>query len=95
MNQQSNNLNSGVLFKNDKRTSEKSPNSKGHCELACPHCGAVSKFWLSAWTKMMKNGVDRFISLAFTADDASVNKPVSAPAKKASDDIDFDDDIPF
>ncbi len=93
MNAPRNDMNSGALFKNDKRTSDKSPNMKGQCEVCCPHCGAVTKFWLSGWTKVMRNGIDRFISLAFTADDADINKSKSAPQK--SNDIDFDDDIPF
>lgn len=93
MEQPRNTLNSGALFKNDKKTSDKSPNQKGQGEICCPHCGAVSKFWISGWVKVMRNGVDRFISLAFTADTPNINQPAAKPPVKT--DIDFDDDIPF
>lgn len=83
-------INSGALFKNDRKTSENSPNMKGQAEVCCVHCGSITKFWLSAWTKIMRGGTDRFISLAFTADDKNVNK-----ARSTKTDIDFDEDIPF
>lgn len=94
MTQQFNSINSGALFKNDKKTSDKSPNQKGQAEVCCPHCGVVTKFWISGWVKVMRNGVDRFISLAFTADDKAVNSKTPTP-QTPKDDIDFDDDIPF
>lgn len=82
--------NSGVLFKNDKMTSERSPNYRGHSVVACPHCSATSKHWISAWIKTAKGTGAKFMSMAFTADDASTNKNTY---DNAGDE--FDDDIPF
>jgi hypothetical protein len=86
--------NSGVFFVNDRKQGAASPDFKGNCETACPSCGTVSKYWMSAWKKMAKGSGKQFLSVAFTADDANINEPVkSKPAK--SGDFDFDDDIPF
>lgn len=83
------NRNSGAIFPNENKFNENSPSAKGSCEVECPHCGAQHKFWLAAWKKVSKKG-QKFMSLAFTADDPSVNKPAPAPAP-----ADYDEDIPF
>lgn len=84
------NTNSGALFPNDRKQNEKSPNVKGEAHICCPHCGAVQKFWVSAWTKVSKGG-KKFMSLAFNADTTTAPAPKSAPSL----DEEFDDDIPF
>lgn len=102
MSQQFNNINSGALFANDKRRTETSPTHKGQCEVCCPHCGTVQKYWISAWVKVAKNKVTKFFSFAFTADETQ-QQPTYSQAKAAhssgpaakQDPIDFDDDIPF
>jgi len=55
--------NSGVLFQNRKRTSDKAPSMRGHGQPVCPHCGAVAELWISAWTKDGEGG--KFLSLSF------------------------------
>lgn len=80
------NTNSGALFKNDRRTNDRQPHYRGEQNVACPHCGAKTEFWLSSWVKDMKKG-GKFMSLALTAKDD--------PKPPASDGDDFDDDIPF
>jgi hypothetical protein len=94
MNNDFDNTNNGALFVNDRRQNDKSPDFKGQCEPACPSCGAVHKFWLSAWKKKARNG-NGFLSLAFTADDQSVNSTPKKAESKGDDPFDFDDEIPF
>jgi hypothetical protein len=88
------NTNSGALFKNDRKRGANSPDFKGQCEPVCPHCGAKTKFWLSAWKKL-KRGGGGFLSLAFTADETQETPDGKVSPKPEKDDFDFDDDIPF
>ena len=87
------NTDSGALFKNDKIKSSSSPQYRGSAECKCPECGAVSKFWISAWVKTMKGKAEKFMSLAFTPDDTNVNK--TPTSTKPDSDDGWDDDIPF
>ena len=73
--------NSGVLFKNDKKESEKHPDYKGNITVG------GQDFWLSAWIKEGKSG--KFMGLAVSPKEDY--QPKQAP-KKAS----FDEsDLPF
>jgi len=56
--------NSGSLFANDKKTSDKSPNAKGSAVID------GVEYWVAAWTKTSAKGV-RYQSLSFTAKDAT------------------------
>ena len=49
----------GVLFSNDRRTTDSHPHYQGQCEL-----DGVS-YWLSGWVKQPKNGGNDFVSLSF------------------------------
>jgi len=86
------NTNSGTLYVNKDKRSSSSPDRTGSAEVACPHCGAVSGFFLSGWVKTAgeksKIAGQKFMSLAFTAKDAPGNSQKSGPDN-------FDDDIPF
>lgn len=66
--------NSGSLFKNDRRTTDKHPQMKGRCMV-----GGV-EYWVSAWTKEGNNGKPRWQSLAFTP----VEKQQAAPPDRKS-----------
>jgi len=73
--------NSGVLFKNDKKETEKHPDYKGNITVG------GQDYWLSAWIKEGKSG--KFMGLAVSPKEDY--QPKQAP-KKAS----FDDDsMPF
>jgi hypothetical protein len=76
--------NSGVLFKNDKKESEKHPDYKGNITV-----NGVD-YWLSAWIKDGKGG--KFMGLALSPKDAMQEKPKS---KSAGFDDFPDSDIPF
>jgi len=81
------NTNRGVLFRNDKKESEKHPDFTGSIDV-----GGVDHY-LSGWIKESKQG-KKFFSLSVKAKDA-VAKPAMQQAKQAIDD-DFDDmSIPF
>lgn len=74
--------NSGTLFKNDKKTSEKHPDYKGNAMV-----NGV-EFWLSAWIKDGKNG--KFMSIALQP------KEEGAASSKSSKKEDNDDsEMPF
>jgi hypothetical protein len=101
------NTDSGSLFKNDRKTKDTHPNATGSAEITCPHCGQIGLFWLSAWTKTIKQGKrmgGMMQSLAFTEKDEQPSERhneearrtaggKSAPAPPHGDD--FDDDVPF
>ena len=73
--------NSGVLFKNDKKESEKHPDYKGNITVN------GQDYWLSAWIKEGKSG--KFMGLAVSPKEDY--QPKQAP-KKASFE---DEDLPF
>lgn len=77
------NNNSGVLFKNDRKESDRQPDYKGNAEV-----NGV-QYWISAWVKESQNG-NKFMSLAFSVKEAEkASRP--APAQSA----DEGDDLPF
>jgi hypothetical protein len=73
--------NSGVLFKNDKKDTEKHPDYKGNIMVD------GQEYWLSAWIKEGKTG--KFMGLAVSPRDAQ--PPASKPMSKNLE----DSDIPF
>lgn len=77
------NTNSGVLFKNDRKTTDKHPDYKGSVNV-----GGV-EHWLSAWLKTGKNG--KFMSLAVTPkdDQPAQTKPNAPPRLEDMDDVPF------
>lgn len=83
------NNNTGALFKNDKKQSERHPDYTGSCEV-----NGV-EMWMSAWIKTSKKG-DKFMSFAFNPKEeqqqSSQSRPTPAPAPEADG---LDDDIPF
>lgn len=83
------NTNTGALFANDKRETDKHPT----------HTGSINvngvEYWLSAWVRESKTG-KKFFSMAVKPKDNAIpakNRSNSAPEEAKADD--FDDDIPF
>lgn len=95
---QYNNENSGVLFKNNRATSDKAPTHTGKIEIGkdlvkllvdAIAAGEPAVLELAAWTKETRDG-DKFLSL-------TVRKPFvkgSGPARPSKG-PDPDDSIPF
>lgn len=87
------NTNRGVLFKNDRKESDKHPDYKGNVNV-----NGV-EFWLSAWIKESTKG--KFMSLSVQPKDAQQTAPTprrpdpvsSGPGHLRKNDM--DDDIPF
>ena len=80
------NTNRGVLFRNDKKESEKHPDFTGSMDV-----GGVDHY-LSAWVKESKQG-KKFFSISIKP-----KNDVAAPAIQKAKDIvqdDLEDDIPF
>jgi hypothetical protein len=75
----------GVLFKNDKKETEKHPDYKGSCEIG----GA--EYWIAAWIKEGKNG--KFMSLSFSLKEDS-KKPEPRKESKKADPVE-DETLPF
>jgi hypothetical protein len=73
------NTNRGVLFKNDRKQSDKHADYKGSINVN------GEAFWLNAWINESKSGA-KYMSLAL--------KPKQADAK-ANAGIDYNDEIPF
>lgn len=73
------NTNSGALFKNDDKQTDKHPDYTGSINVD------GTEFWLNAWLKTSKKGT-KFMSLSVRPKDAKAGK--SKPA-------DDDSDIPF
>ena len=84
------NTNKGALFKNDKKNKDTDRDYNGQCEIVCPHCGATSEHWISAWINEAKSG-KKYMSLRFNEKEPSQPKYEN---KSISNDS-FDDDIPF
>ena len=79
------NNNTGALFKNDKKESDKHPDYRGNATID------GVEYWQSVWLKKSKSGVT-FMSQKFTPKDEakSAPKPVAATADPFND-----SDIPF
>ena len=79
------NNNSGSIFKNDKKETDKHPNAKGSALID------GVEYWVSAWTKESKDG-GKYQSLSFQKKD---DKPQSKPQPKPQSNDTFNDDIPY
>lgn len=66
-------INSGALFKNDKKTAAKHPDYQGNENVVCSKCGEASSYRLAAWLKEGKKG--KFLSLAVSEDTKGKGQP--------------------
>ena len=80
------NNNTGALFKNDKKQSDRHPDYNGSCEV-----NGV-EMWMSAWLKT-SNGGKKYMSLSFNPKEVQANK--SQPSQVPANDFDEDGDLPF
>ena len=54
----------GQLFKNEKRESDRHPEYEGEFKIRCPHCSGSLLGWVKGWVREAKTG-DKYFSLAF------------------------------
>lgn len=79
------NTNSGALFKNKDKNTEKHPDYKGTLNVG------GEEFWISSWLKVSKAG-EKYMSLSVTPKEAS--KPKESRRDRGTPE-DMDSDIPF
>jgi len=77
------NTNSGALFKNDRKETDRHPDYRGDANIN------GKDVWVAAWIKESKNG-KKFMSLSFTEKDEQKQKPVLA-----NDNVNVLEDVPF
>lgn len=81
--------NSGSLFRNQKKETDRHPNLTGSARI-----NGVD-YWVSCWSKPTKDGTDKWLSLAFKPKDEQQAAPRREPARALNDEIDDPDSIPF
>ena len=89
--------NTGAVFANDKKDSDRHPDRKGDALLCCPNCGTEAGWWLSGWIKQTNAG-KQFLSLAFKPKDqqpATQRSAASKPRVARPASADMDSEIPF
>jgi uncharacterized protein (DUF736 family) len=92
MSKYDNNL-TGVLFRNDRKESDKHPQYKGSCEI-----NGV-EYWINSWMNESSKGV-KYMSLKFSPKEEQQrqqrqNLKRSAQQAQIDHGDDLDDDIPF
>ena len=87
------NTNTGTLFKNERKTTDKHPDYNGSATIKCPHCQEKFDMWASGWIKVAgpnaKNPGSKFLSVAYSEKDGKPSQSSYTPS------ADLDDDIPF
>jgi hypothetical protein len=73
----------GLISKNDRKTTDAHPDIKGQCEI-----GGV-QYWISGWMKTRNSDGGKFYSLKFTAKDAAQKPAKQAPVFDDADDVPF------
>jgi uncharacterized protein (DUF736 family) len=82
--------NEGVLFPNDRKQSDKSPDFRGQANI-----DSVS-YWVSAWKRTSRDGQTKYLSIAFTPKVPTNVKDAFAHAdEQVVQDNDLNDDIPW
>lgn len=76
----------GVLFKNDRKETDKQPDYKGSARVG------AKDFWLSAWINTSKTDGKKYMSLSFKEKEASAEP---APQQQEAGYLDDDAEIPF
>ena len=99
--QQYDSTNRGILFKNDKKESDKHPDYKGNLNVE------GQEYWLSAWVKVINDGQGRALSISLQPKEQrqpqrqqaqrqprqQAQRPTRSQPDPAFDDL--DSDIPF
>lgn len=86
------NTNSGALFKNERKETEKHADYRGSLNVD------GTDYWVSSWIKTSKNG-QKFMSLSVKRKDGTAERPEQFVAKAKEvfpgAQIDLNDEVPF
>lgn len=74
-----------VLFPNEDKQSERSPDFKGQGKIGSQH------YWVSAWKKTSRDGTKKYLSLSFKPKQAKDIKGAVQQVAKES----IDDEVPW
>jgi hypothetical protein len=88
MSQRDQHDNSGILFRNDKKTRDTDRDYSGSATI-----GGV-EYWMSGWVKQAKNG-SKFLTFSFKAKDAPKAESTKPAAVQSGVGVPFNDEIPF
>lgn len=80
--------NSGVLFKNDKKESDRHPDYKGNIRVA------GVDYWLSSWINTSKSG-QKYMSVSVQPKDQAHQQGIDQAKAATAPVEDFKDDVPF
>jgi hypothetical protein len=61
--------NSGSVFKNDKKESEKHADFRGNGEVTCPHCSRRVLFFIDMWKRLSAKTGDTWVSMSMKIKD--------------------------
>jgi len=82
------NTNGGVLFRNDKKETEKHPDMTGSLDVD------GVEYYLSGWTKTSKQG-KKFLSVSVSPKQKVAQQHVQKAKQQFNQEVDYDDSIPF
>lgn len=82
------NTNRGVLFRNEKKETEKHPDMTGSLDVD------GVEYYLSGWTKTSKQG-KKFLSVSVSPKQKVAQQHVQKAKQQFNQEDDFSDDIPF
>lgn len=80
--------NSGILFKQGNKTSERAPDYKGDCEITCTKCNTSLKMLIAGWLRDGRNNT-KFLSLKFESTDGKSKSEVKRRTAQQQSDQDF------
>jgi hypothetical protein len=88
-------VDTGSVFVNDRKDSDRHPDRSGSALLQCPHCRKTWSTWISGWIKESETK-GKWLSLAFKPKGEKPQPTTSKMQPRSmKDELDEGDEIPF